>query len=257
MANNNNNNLLKELEMKCANAFKVKKAVIIKAAVALGNYKVGDKTLNDGLLRLGSYDEDDVTFDGDIDDIVTFKGDFAITACSRTFDNKGQIGLIIRDDREGKHTSKNLLFNGDNDVSKFLHYLNDNLKLAIDKEIAEFDSAIKAAYKCKKVAITKLAMAVANYKTNEGEVIGDNLLLMTSYDDSMVTAIGPIDDLFKFKGDFVVTACQRSVNSQGMASLIIRDDRADKHRSKQLLFNGDNEVISFIKFLEDALDTKL
>ena len=251
--------LVKDLETKCNVAFKTKKAVIIKAAMALGNYQIGDKPLNDGLLRLGSYSEDnDLVFEGDVKDLVIFKGDFAVTACCRSFNNEGMVTLMVRDDRPGKNVSKILLYNSDQDVSKFLHYLSDNLKLKIEADVADLDEKIKAAFKCKKQAITKLAMAVANYKCSDGSTIGDNMFLMTDYDpEEEAKAIGDVKDLFKFKNDFVVTACQRVVDGAGMASLIIRDDRPGKNRSKQLLFNGDTEVISFIKFMETVLGIKL
>lgn len=246
---------IKDLESKCSAAFKIKKAVIVKAAMALGSYAVGDSTLGDGLLKFGSYAEsEELVYEGDTKDLVVFKGDFAVTACQRSFSPEGLVTLVIRDDRPGKNNSKVLLYNSDQDVSKFLHNLNDNLKLGLDSDLSELDAKIKDAFKCKKSMITKLAMDVANYKSSDGTVFGDSLFCMTDYDFSDgVKAVGSTKELYRFKNDFIVTACQRVVNNDGMASLVIRDDREGKNRSKQLLFNGDQEVIGFLRFMETVL----
>ena len=244
--------LVDELAMKCDVAFKLKKSLIVKAAMALANKEFSNGTTGDGIIQFGDYQG--VEFVGDTKDLPKFKGDFIPTACQRTFSNGGIVTITVRDDRPGKHAEKLLLYNSDYDVTQLLQYLIDNCKIEIKDEFDAFKQAVKEAYKIKKVAITKLAMKVANYKTDRG-VIGDNMFIFGDYEDDVYT--GSIEKLFRFKSDFVVTACQRVANAEGMATLVIRDDRQGKGHQRQLLNHGDKEIINFIKYMEYLMDISL
>jgi len=120
-------------------------------------------------------------------------------------------------------------------------------------------SDMVATYKRKKKAVIKAAMAVASFKMGENQV-GDGLFTFGDYSEGDELAfLGSTKDCFKLKGDFVVTACQRTIDDNGQVTLLVRDDRPDKQGNKvrDLLKNGDMEVVNFLLYLEPILQVEL